>query len=410
MSIFNNMLSFFGLGSLQRNVGPQFPTPTGYTNTPASPVTEDTALQVSAVWACARLLAETVASLPLCVYAKSSSGRERDDGHWFAQLMARKVNRYQTRVEFFETVMLNLVLHGNAYCLIQRTGNRITSLLPLMSAQVETRLQPDGSVLHYYLSSAGLQVFAAESIWHLKYRGNGIVGLSPLAYGRNLIGVAQSAEQAVTNIYANGGKPSGVLVLDRLLKPEQRAEIRANFSTLTTGNNDRLLVLEQGMKFEAISLSPQDIELLASRRFQIEEICRWFGVPSVLVNDTSSSTAWGSGIEQIVAGFYKLNVRPQLERIEASIEGNLWTPADVVSHEVEFDFDSLLRADQGKRFEIYKNGVLSGVMTPNEARAEEAMPAKPGGDSLLAPVNMLPIEKLGQQPRPLPGGFPNAGA
>lgn len=408
MSLFTNVLSFFGLGSVQRNAGPQYPTPSGYTNAPASPVTEDTALQVSAVWACARLLAETVASLPLRVYRKTPDGRQLDPMHWLAELMARKVNRYQTKVEFFETVMLNLVLHGNAYCQILRQGPKITGLLPLMSAQVETRLLTDGSVVHYYLSSAGMQAFAAESIWHLKLKGNGIVGLSPLAYGRNMIGLAQSAEQAVTNIYANGAKPSGVLSLDRLLKPDQRAEIRANFGTLTQGTDDRLLVLESGMKFDAISLSPQDIELLASRRFQLEEICRWFGVPSVLVNDTSGSTTWGSGIEQLVAGFYKLNLRPYLERIEASIESNLFTAAEAVASEVEFDFDDLLRADMQSRFAVYKDGVLSGILKPNEARRMEDMPDAAGGDILLAPVNMLPIEKLGQQQRPLPGGFPNA--
>ena len=164
------------------------------------------------------------------------------------------------------------------------------------------------------------------------------------------------------------------------------------------------------MKFEQISLSPLDIELLASRRFQLEEICRWFGVPSVLVNDTSGSTTWGSGIEQLVEGFYKLNLRPYLERLEASAEANLLGPVESLDYEVEFNFDELLRADMAKRFTVYKDGVLSGILTPNEARGMENLPAITGGESLLAPVNMLPIEKLGQQPvtPPTPFGQTNA--
>lgn len=397
MSIFRTVASFFGLGSIQRNIGPQYPTPSGYTTNSASRVSEDTALQVSAVWACVRLLAETVASLPIYVYKESGDGRSIAKNHWFSRLMARKPNKWQTRVEFLETVMYNLCMHGNAYCKIDRLGGEIVSLMPLMSAQMFTQLLADGTIVHYYTSSEGVQAFAPESIWHLKLIGNGIVGNSPLSYGRNMVGIAQAAEQAVTNIYANGAKPSGVLVMDKFLKPEQRQEIRNNFGMLSTGDDNRLLVLEGGMKFDAISLSPQDIELLASRRFQLEEICRWFGVPSVLVNDTSGSTAWGSGIEQLVTGFYKLNLRPYLERIEDSIECNLFSSSESLKYEVEFDFDSLLRSDMKSRFAVYKDGVLSGIITPNEARAQEYLPKVPGGDQLLAPVNMLPIEKLGQQ-------------
>jgi len=378
----------------ERNIGTQYPQP-AYSEPAAVSVTEDTAMQVSAVWACVRLLSETVSSLPFNVYTKDTSGRQLAESFYFHQFINRKPNRYQTRQEFFETMMLNLTLHGNAYAKIQRINNKIVSLLPMMSAQVEVQLLNDGSVVYEYTRDNQTEVLAEQSVWHIKLYGNGIIGKSPLAFGRNMFGIAQAADQTVTRIYNNGGKRSGVLTLDKMLTPEQREQIRKNFSNLTTSTNDRLLVLEMGMKFDPISMSPQDIELLASRKFQLEEICRWFGVPSILVNDTSGSTAWGSGIEQLVQGFYKLNLRPYLERIEASIEANLFTEAEQKGYQVEFDFEGLLRSDLKSRLEGYRTAVAGSILTPNEVRRIEGWGSMEGGNDLLSQVNMAPLRSLG---------------
>lgn len=386
-----------GYGTSVRNAGIQYPSPTAYETDAALTVTEESAMQVSAVWACTRLIAETVASLPIHVYQQTPDGRVITKNHWFARMMSRKPNRYQTKVEFWETMMFNLLLHGNAYAKIGKMGGEIRTLLPLMSAQVETQLLSDGDVIYQHTEDAGVTVYASESIWHLKLFGNGIVGKSPLAFGRNIFGIAQATEKAVTKIYSNGGKPSGTLTIDRLLTPEQRTAIRENFSTLTTGTDERLLVLENGMKFDQISLSPQDIELLSSRKFQLEEICRWFGVPSVLVNDTSGSTAWGSGIEQLVNGFYKLNLRPYLERIESSVSSNLFNEQEAKQYEVEFDFEGLLRSDLKSRLEAYRTAVAGTIMTPNEVRKLEGLPIIEGADKLLSQVNMAPIQQIGQE-------------
>lgn len=379
----------------ERNRGVQYPQP-AYAEPSAVSVTEDTAMQVSAVWACVRLLSETVSSLPFNVYKKTESGRTLAPDFYFSKLMARKPNRYQTRQEFMETMMLNLTLHGNAYCLIERIGGRIRSLLPLMSAQVETRLLDDGSVVYEYTRDNLSTFYSSENIWHIKLYGNGIVGKSPLAFGRNMIGIAQAGDNIVTGIYSNKGKRSGVLSLDKALTTAQRDEIRKNFSTLSTGADDRLLVLEYGMKFDPIAMSPQDIELLSSRKFQLEEICRWFGVPSVLVNDTSGSTTWGSGIEQLVSGFYKLNLRPYLERFESSISANLFTDSEADLYECEFDFEGLLRSDLKSRLEGYRTAIAGSILTPNEVRKIEGWSELEGGDNLLSQVNMMPLGQLGQ--------------
>jgi HK97 family phage portal protein len=377
--------------------GTQITGPNGYGYSASVEVTEETALQVSAVWACVRLISQTVASLPLVVYRKTDKGREIAPDHWFAQLMAGKPNQYQTRYEFWEHQVANLALHGNLYAKKGERAGRVISLLPMNPLQTETKLV-DGKVVHLFTQDGNIAALSSQSVWHARMNGDLVVGRSPLQFGRNLVGVAQAAEQAVSKIYYNGGKRSGVLSFDRLLTPEQRQQIRDNFASLTTGTDERLLVLELGAKFDPVSMSPQDIELLASRRFQIEEICRWFGVPSVLVNDTSGSTTWGSGIEQIVLGFYKLNLRPYLEAIENSITTHLFTDDDRKGYEVEFDFEGLLRATQKERYDGYRIGVTSGLLTPNEARAMEWLPAVDGGDKLLIQGAMVPVKDAGKTP------------
>lgn len=385
------------MGGLRRLMGLQQGGPTAYSQESAAEVTFDSAMQLSAVWACVKLLSETVASLPLHIYRRTEGGGQvLDTNHPLSILFSGKPNRYQTKVEFFETVLLNLVLHGNAYCGITRMGGRIVSLMPMMSAQVRVAILADGSVVYEYHKSDGVEVLSSESVWHLKLMGNGVIGLSPLDYQRNTLGIAQAAENAVTKIYRNGAKPSGVLSMDRVLTPKQREEIRANFSSLTTGSDDRLMVLEGGVKFDAISLSPQDIELLSSRKFQLNEICRWYGVPSVMVNDTSGSTVWGSGIGQIVEGFYKLTMRPILEKIEASIDANLMGPREVGNRFSEFDFDALLRTDFKTRLESYRIGVQGSIFTPNECRKEEGLPPVQGGDQLYIQGATVPLTMAGQ--------------
>ncbi len=392
MNLFNGILNW-AMGGLKRMVGVQMASPAGYGQASASPVTYDSAMQLSAVWACVKLLSETAASLPLTVYKKDDDGRKEAKNHPLSTLFNGKVNRYQTKNEFFESIFLNLIVHGNAYALIDKLGDRIVSLLPLMSSQIVVTMLSDGELTYQYTKEDGsIVILSSARIWHLKLMGNGTIGMSPLDYQRNSLGIAQAAESAVTKIYSNGAKPSGVLTVDKVLTAAQRAEVRRSFKTLTESNDDRLLVLEGGFKFNAVSLSPQDIELLASRKFQIAEICRWYGVPSVMVNDNNGTSVWGSGIEQIMQGFYKLTMRPLLEKVEQSMKVHLALLSERDNIEFEFNFDALLRADLKSRFESYRVAIASGVMTPNEAREYENLPAKEGGDKLYMQGAMMPID------------------
>ena len=362
----------------------------------AAPVTFDAAMSVSAFWACARLLAETISAMPLKCYQVRGNVRQSTGSYDLWRLLNYQPNRYQTRIEFFETLVLNLVTDGNAYMAIERSASgRVISLMPMMSAQMAVELLKDGSVVYqYYGPDGSVRVFAQESIWHIKLFGNGVVGLSPLGHARQSLGIALASGNRASTLAKSGGKTNGILMVDNKLTPEQRKTIRQNMAELTQGSSDQLFILEADMKFERTTLSPQDMQLLETRRFQIEDIARFMGVPSVLINDTSGTTAWGSGIAQITEGFYKLNLRPYPERIEASIKRHLMPSRDWDEFEIEFDFDALLRADMKTRMEAQRAAINAGILTQNEARADEGRPAKNGGDDIYLNGSLVPA---GQQ-------------
>ena len=392
MSYWGRTLDFFSFRGLQKRQGLQVSGPQTRSRPPSTDVNFDTAMSVSAFWACVKLLTETLASMPLKCHRTRRGVREeyRDYDLW--QLLAYQPNRYQTRIEFFETLTLNLVTTGNCYAAVERTGSgRVTSLMPLMSSQMRVVLQDDGSKQYQYTSSEGtLRVFAEESIWHVTLFGNGVVGLSPIGYMAKSLGVAIDSDDRAATLAASGGKTNGVLMVDKLLTKEQREKVRENFADLTEGRTDQLFVLEADMRFERTSLSPQDMQLLETRKFQTEDICRFMGVPSVLVNDHSGTTAWGSGIYQIVQGFYKLGMRPLLERFETSIKRHLMPRRDWATIDFKFDFDDLLRPDRATRMDANNKAINSGQMTPDEARSEEGRGPMPGGDRIYLNGTLVP--------------------
>lgn len=354
---------------------------------------QDEALTLSAYWAAIRLLTEVVASMPIKCYQtdlKTNVKSVKTDNELW-RLINYKPNRYQTRTEFIESVVFALASRGNSYCAIERLNGRIVSLLPLVSGQMEVRLLEDGEVVYEYSDqNSNLKVFAASSIWHVKLFGNGIVGLSPLQYAAKALGIAYELDNRMGVLAANGGKTNGILTIDKVLTEKQRAAIKANYSEITEGNSDQLFVLEADMQYQQTSLSPSDMQLIENRRFQIEDIARFIGVPSVLINDTSATTTWGSGIEQITQGFYKLNLRPYLERIESSITRWLMPESDWETTSIEFDFDALLRADKATRLDAASKGVNAGIIKPDEARADEGLPPAAGGDSIYLNGSLVP--------------------
>lgn len=397
MSFWRRIFGVNNTGAGSRNDGEQITIPGAYAVEPSASVTLDTAMQVSAVFACTKLYAEIIGAMPLKVYeVKDGVWKEKPD-HPLAKLFRDRVNSWQTRPEFMETLIFNECLQGNSYSYKQYdTRGNIVGLVPLMSEQMQVALE-NGAIKYQYTDNGKQREIPAKDIWQTKRFGNGVVGLSVLGYARNSVGIAQGAENSVSRIYRNGAKPSGGLFIDKPLTKDQREAVKQNFADLESGTQDRLFVFEAGMKYEQISMTPQDIELMQSRRYQIEDIARFFGVPSVLINDGSASTVWGSGVEQIVQGFYKLSLRPYLSRIEASMESWLLSPAERSSGniKVRFDFDEFLQQSQADRVKMYKEAVTGGFMTPNEARRLEGWKDIDGGDEGYMQQQMVPLGKLG---------------
>lgn len=379
----------FGRGADGRKTGYQS---TGPRNS-KSINSQEEALSLSAYWAAIRLLTEVVASMPVKCYKTNLETNVKtvttDYDLW--NLINYNPNRYQTRTEFIESLMFALSSRGNSYCAIEKLNGRIVSLMPLVSGQMEVKLLEDGSVVYEYSdANSNLKVFAAESIWHVKLFGNGIVGLSPLQYAAKALGIAYELDNRMGVLAANGGKTNGILTIDKALTEKQREAMKESYAGMTEGNADQLFVLEAGFQYQQTSLSPSDMQLIENRRFQIEDIARFIGVPSVLINDTSASTTWGSGIEQITQGFYKLNLRPYLERYESSIMRWLMPRSDWGKVSIEFDFDALLRADKATRLDAASKGVNAGIIMPDEARSDEGLPPAKGGDTIYLNGSLVP--------------------
>ncbi len=394
---FTYLLGWFGRGgALGDATGKQRGGTSSAVIEGATALAPDGAMQLSTVWACVWILANTIASLPFFVYAARDGKRELARDELLYQLLHDSPNSRMTPVEFWAAMLLNLLLRGNAYARIERSvQGAAIALWPMAADQVEVQVLADGTVVYAYAIGADIAILDAASVLHIKDIGNGTIGLDRLDHMRATTSEAVNSQTAATKLFANGGKPSGLLMVDHVLKPEQRDAIRRNFSGMAEGNTSRLVVLEANMKYEQVTLTPEDQQLLETRQFNVEEICRWFGVPPVLVGH-SNVTAWGSGIEQLIDGFYKFTIRPALVRIEQAVTKRVLTPAQRARFTVEFSFDALLRASLKDRMAIYAQGAQNGIVTRNECRQLENLPPIPGADQLTAQTNLAPLHVLGQ--------------
>lgn len=392
------MMGWFGLGAnaLQDKPGKQSGMPSSVLVEDSAQIGTDLALQISAVWACVSRRASTVASLPFFAYTNQGGRRTLDRTSRLFSLLHDSPNRRMTPFEFWMTMMLNHDLRGNAYARIDRdprTGEAL-SLWPMPADQVEATVLDDGSMVYLYRVGQDVAAFSDENVLHLKDLGNGTVGLPRLDYMRATTSESQAAQWQANRVFGSSGKPTGVLMLDHVLKKEQREALQARFSEMASGNTGKLFLLEANAKYQQLSLSPEAQQLLESRRFAVEEICRWFDVPPVLVHH-SNVTTWGSGIEQIVDGFHKFTVRPMLVSIEQAVKKRVMTPRQRATMTVEFSLDALLRASLKDRMEIYAKGVQNGITNRNECRQLENLEPYVGGDIFTAQSNLAPIDKLG---------------
>lgn len=360
----------------------------------AKPVSFDSAMTLSAVFACIKILTESVATLPLQMFQLKSDGtRVQVKDHDVIRLLYNKPNRYQTRVEFFEQLMLNLVA-GNAYIKKDYSGKKLVSLQVINSGSVDPSIRDDGTPLYKCKIGNKTVEYTDNEIWHIKLFGTGFVGMSPIAYGAQSIGIGLAGSDKTSRLMSNGAKPTGALKTDKYLKKEQRDALRSELDLLINGDDGDMAVLEGNMQFEQISLTPEDLELIEIRKLAVEESCRFFGVNPILIFSTDSSTTWGSGIEQLVDGFHKFGLRPYLERIEESARIHLLQRHEWDEFEFEFKTKDLLRASYLERIKSNKDRILSGQASPNQIRMEEGDTPDPHADFLLVPVNMTTAERM----------------
>ncbi len=399
---FSRVGSWLGV-ALRREAGSQHGVPQlPVTSAEGVTVNADSVLSLPATWACLRVLSQAVASMPVVVSkVKRDGSKKKDTEHDLHMLLNFRPNSHQTPFDFWSSVVINLLLFGNAYVRVFRSGEKVVSLVPMMAAQMEVFLAENGRKTFVYKEGGQQQEFTEQQIWHVQHMSsNGVSGLSAISYAASAFAIAIASERRVGHLAANGFKQSGVLTYDKVLTKEQRANLRESFSDIQTGYQDTLRILEAGMSFVPVSQTPKDAQMIETRQKNTVDICQYFGVPPIMIGETSGNTTWGSGIYEIKQGFYDITLRPLLVNITQSLIANLLGRDKWGKVQVEFDFTDFLRNNEASQLEMLGKAVKDALVTPNEARGQRGLEPLEGGDTLYMQQQMTPIEKLGEDPEP----------
>lgn len=367
-------------------------------------VTGSTALQLSTVFACVRLISQSIASLPCGLFIRDAYGDPiaAPDRELYSLLHDRP-NANMSAFSYWQSVVARILLWGNAYDLKTYRGSgasrKLIAIEPLLSEMMSLKLNDDGSITYIYTNEKGKRVeYSEDVIAHYKGFGmSGRVGLSVLSFARQSFGNALALEETAGRLYSNGMRPGGALTLPNVLKKEQRDEVRKSIADQVGGvaKSGGTIILEGGMKYEALSMPPEDAQMMESKSFSVEEICRWFGVPPVLIGH-NNVTAWGSGIEQINLGFLTYTMQPIIENIEQEINRSIVPVVQRGEVFAEFNVSGFLRADSAGRAALYGSMSQNGIMTRAEIRRRENLPYMEGSDQLTVQSALVPLDSLGK--------------
>ena len=370
-------------------------------------VNERSAMQMTAVYACVRILAEAVAGLPLHLYRyKDDGGKEKAIDHPLYLLLHDEPNPEMSSFVFRETLMTHLLLWGNAYAQIIRNGKgEVVALYPLMPNKMTVDRDENGQLYYSYYrgndeairDKENTVVLRPYDILHIPGLGfDGLVGYSPIAMAKNAIGMAIACEEYGAKFFANGAAPGGVLEHPGTIKDPERVRQSWQSTFGGSGNANKIAVLEEGMKYTPIGISPEQAQFLETRKFQLNEIARIFRVPPHMVGDLEKSSF--SNIEQQSLEFVKYTLEPWLIRWEQSIQRSLLSTDEKPLYFVKFNVDGLLRGDYASRMSGYATARQNGWMSANDIRELENLdriPAEDGGDLYLINGNMLPLGNAG---------------
>ncbi|QIB36041.1 phage portal protein [Ancylobacter pratisalsi] len=359
-------------------------------------ITADNVLALSTAWACVNLLAGTISALPIDLKMAGNGGAvEEAPDHPLQRVLRESPNADQTPIDFWEFMCISLELWGNAYARIERNGAKIISLVPIRPDLVTVRRTREGTLEYRWSEEGYSYVEPAERVFHVRgFGGDALGGMSTLAHGRNTFGVAQAIDRAARSTFRNGLHPTIAFKFGKFLSPEQRALVELDMVERYQGarNAGRPIRLEGDVGIEKLSINPEDAQMLESRAFSVEEICRIFGVPPFMVGHTVKSTSWGSGLEQQVLAFQKFTLRRRLKKIEQAIRKQLLSSDDKAKGvTVSFNLEALLRGDSSARAAFYTSMLGAGVMTINEVRALEGLAPVAGGDVPRMQVQNQPI-------------------
>ena len=392
MSIITDIRNFFTFRNQQpkekRSIGLQSIFPD------ANVFDSDKALTLTSVWCAVRLLSESVSSLPCSVYTKQANGDkvEATDDRIY-NLIKYKPNNFQNKISFFEYIMMCICTNGNSYVQIVRDGGGSpTVLMPIDPDKVEVMIS-EGE-LFYSVDGAG--VFDSADILHFKtITEDGIVGLSPIDQCSKAINYGLNVEEFGSTFFKNGAKPSSVLSTDRALSETAidrlKTSFNSSYSKLSQSNST--IILEEGLTFKPISISPEQAQFLASRQFSIEEVARIFNVPPHMLKDLTKSSF--NNIEMQSQEFVTYTLMPYITRIEAEMNLKLFRTNELGKKFIEFNVNALLRGDVKSRTEAYKTAITNGYMSINEVRRKENLNSIEGGDEHYMQLNMTTIKNIG---------------
>lgn len=366
-------------------------------------VDEESALKISAVYACVKVISETIASLPLNLLKEKTNGdNEKAKQHPLYSVLHDSPNNEMTSFTFREMLMTNLLLWGNAYALIKRDSDgHVIELYPLKSKNMVVERDSITDAIKYtYTNSKGLtKIYKPKQVLHIPaFTFDGVLGVSPITYAREAMGLALATEEFGARFFGNGARPGGVLEHPGVVKDPEKLRDSWNKVYQGTKNSHKVAVLEEGMKYHEIGMSPEDSQFLQTRSFQLTEICRIFRVPPHMIGDLSRSTF--SNIEHQSIDFVVHTIRPWLVRWEQAIAKSLLNDEERSIYYARFNVDGLMRGDFTSRMSGYAIARQNGWMSANEIRALEDMnriPIDQGGDLYLLNGNMITATQANQK-------------
>ncbi len=360
-----------------------------YTTVTGKGVSAMGAMQLTTVFACVRVLAESVGMLPCKLYQQKGNRKDIASNHRVHRLLSVAPNSYMTAQEFWELLMVCLCLRGNFYAYKNTLGGNVRELLPLDPSRVTPKINDDWSISYHVRFKDGVRTLTQDDIWHVRlFTVDGLNGLSPIAYARQAISLGLSTEEHGARLFTNGAVTSGVLRTEQGLTDEAFTRLKTQFhgEHMGVANAYKPMILEMGLDWKPISLNAEDSQFLETRRFQRDEICAIFRVPPTLVANMEKASL--NNVEMLGQQFMNYSLMPYLTRVESRILVGLLSEKDQQTYYAKFNAGALLRGDIKTRYEQYGKGIQWGILSPNDCRELEDLNPRDGGDVYLTPMNM----------------------